>query len=426
MTNATGQEMIDVAALRVGMFVHLDGGWLSHPFPLSNFVITSADQIDRLRGLGLRQIRWSPSLSEQPPAVTPSPPAAAVVDAEPAANTAPADEDEARARRAALAAQRQRLALCDRQFVEATRAFKEVFDHAIDAPREAAEKATQLADALTAKMLVADEICIRLLTEDAGDQATAHPINVGVLALLLGQRLRLGRTDMADLGLGALLHDIGKIDLPIHAHQPIEGSNKTERQLYESHVSMGVARARRMGLGNGAVLIVAQHHEMADGSGFPRQIGGDHITPLAQVVALANRYDNLCNPDRRATALTPHEAMASLFAHGRHLFDPLVLETFIKMMGVYPPGSIVQLNDDRLAIVESVNPLRPLKPSVLVYDPYVDAADALHVDLDTTPQLSIRRSLKPRALPREVHDYLAPRRRLNYFPDFGAALQAAA
>jgi putative nucleotidyltransferase with HDIG domain len=421
MTYANGQETIDVAALRVGMFIHLDGGWLSHPFPLSNFVVTTDEQIDRLRGLGLRQVRWSPALSEPPPV----PVVVSPVDPAASAETGSADQAAA-ARRAALEDQRRRLALCDRQFIEATRAFKEVFDHAIDAPREAAETATRLADALTSKMLVADQICIRLLTEDAGDQATAHPINVGVLALLLGQRLKLGRADMADLGLGALLHDIGKIDLPIHAHQPIEGSNKSERQLYESHVSMGVARARRMGLGNGALLIVAQHHEMTDGSGFPRQLGGDRITPLAQVVALANRYDNLCNPERRAAALTPHEAMANLFAHGRHLFDPLVLETFIQMMGVYPPGSVVQLNDDSLAIVEAVNPLRPLKPRVLVYDPHVDAAEALHTDLDSNPQLAIRRSLKPKALPREVHQYLAPRRRLNYFADFGELLPAAA
>ncbi|MBS0445328.1 MAG: DUF3391 domain-containing protein [Proteobacteria bacterium] len=423
MTPATGQETIDIAALRVGMFVHLDGGWLSHPFPLSSFAISSMEQIDRLRALGIQRLRWSPELSEPEPVLGDAD--EVVPSAGPAGSSPLPDESEAGIRRAALAEQRQRLALCDRQFGEAARSFQSVYDQAIEAPREAAGEATRLAAALTSKMLTSDEICIRLLTEDAGDQVAAHPINVTVLTLLLARRLQFSASDMADLGLGALLHDIGKIDLPSHAHQTEETTNRADRQLYESHVAMGVARARRMGLSNGATLIVAQHHEMNDGSGFPRALRDERITPLAQVVALANRYDNLCNPDRLSRAITPHEAMATLFAHGRHLFDPLVLETFIKMMGVYPPGSIVQLTDDRLGIVESVNPLRPLKPRVLVYDRRVDAAEALHTDLEQAPGLGIRRSLKPRALPREVYDYLAPRRRLNYFPDLGELAIAA-
>jgi len=85
------------------------------------------------------------------------------------------------------------------------------------------------------------------------------------------------------------------------------------------------------------------------------------------------------------------------------------------MMGVYPPGSVVQLVNDRYAIVVSVNSSRPLRPRVIVHDPAIPKEQALILDLETVPELGIRRSLKPTQLPREALDYLSPRKRICYF-----------
>jgi hypothetical protein len=93
------------------------------------------------------------------------------------------------------------------------------------------------------------------------------------------------------------------------------------------------------------------------------------------------------------------------------------LNAFIRMMGVYPPGSAVQLTDDRFALVTSVNPSRPLKPRVLVHDPKIAREEALTLNLEDTPDVGIRRSLKPEALPRAALDYLSPRSRVAYFFD---------
>ena len=149
-------------------------------------------------------------------------------------------------------------------------------------------------------------------------------------------------------------------------------------------------------------------------------------------MALANRYDNLCNPPMPAKALTPHEALSLMFAQGKNQFDTAIMGAFIKMMGVYPPGSAVQLTDDRYALVTAVNSTRPLKPRVLVYDPKVPRDEALLIDLQLAPGLGIRRSLKPLALPRPALDYLSPRPRTVYFfepadaPEAVEALEAAA
>jgi hypothetical protein len=104
-----------------------------------------------------------------------------------------------------------------------------------------------------------------------------------------------------------------------------------------------------------------------------------------------------------------------LFAQGRHSFDSTVLNTFIRMMGVYPAGSLVQLTDDRFALVVGVNSSRPLKPRVLVHDPKVPRHEALVLDLETQPNLGIRRSLPAVKLPTASIDYLDPRPRVSYY-----------
>ena len=104
-----------------------------------------------------------------------------------------------------------------------------------------------------------------------------------------------------------------------------------------------------------------------------------------------------------------------IFAQFKARFDPVVLGAFIRMMGVYPPGSVVQLVNDRYAIVVSVNSSRPLRPKVIVHDSRIPKEEAPVLDLESLPELGIRRSLRPAQLARDVLDYLSPRKRICYF-----------
>jgi len=413
MSSAAAHETIDVAALRVGMFVQLDLGWLSHPFPLSNFRISSEDQIATIRALGLKRVRWSSEQSDSGNAAAAS--AAAPLAAEAAV---PAESPEARARREhreRLRAERAALMQCERQFAEAARELKRAFDLVGAQPAEAGTHAAALAKGLADKMLGADELCIRLLSEAAGDKASTHALNVALVSMLMGRSFGLAEADMLDLGAGALMHDVGKLDLPDRVRHREDHFSAAEQRLYEEHVAFGIAQARKMSLTQGATLVVAQHHEHADGSGFPLKLGTDRMSPLARIVALVNRYDNLCNPHVIAHALTPHEALSTLFAQSKTKFDTAILGAFIKMMGVYPPGSAVQLTDDRYALVVSVNSSRPLKPRVLVHESGVPRDEALLLDLEHAEGLGIRRSLRPQQLPATTLAYLAPRPRVAYF-----------
>lgn len=412
MSTTAVLETIPVAELRVGMFVQLDLSWLSHPFPLSSFRISSEEQIATIRALGLKRVRWSSAQSDPDEACEPAAPAAAEAAA------AQAETPEARARREhreRLHAQRAGLLQCERQFAEATRELKRAFDLSGSRPAEAGTHAAALARGLADKMLGADELCIRLLSEAAGDKASAHALNVALISMLMGRAFGLPDADMLDLGAGALMHDIGKLDLPDRVRHREDHFSAAEQRLYEEHVAFGIAQARRMGLSAAATLVVAQHHEHADASGFPLKLSTERMSPLARIVALVNRYDNLCNPHLAARALTPHEALSMLFAQSKTKFDTAILGAFIKMMGVYPPGSVVQLTDDRYALVVSVNSSRPLKPRVLVHEAKVPHDEALLLDLEHAEGIGIRRSLRTQQLPAETLAYLAPRPRVAYF-----------
>jgi HD-GYP domain-containing protein (c-di-GMP phosphodiesterase class II) len=411
---------IDVDELRVGMFIHLDLSWMRHPFPVGSFRITHAQQIDKIRSLGLKQLRWSPEKSELVP---PSTQAASDDDATVAVVAVAAIEPQTetaaqaaeRERREQLSAQRASAALCQSQFDEAGHAWRSVQDNVVAHPEQARRDSEDLTRALLDKMLVDGDMCIRLLTCNAGDNASAHAMNVSVISLLLGRVLGLGDAEMLDLGIGALMHDVGKIDLPERLRHADARFGKDDLSAYRDHVAHGVLHGKRMGLQPGALLVLAQHHEHADGSGFPLKLQLERLSAAARIVALVNRYDNLCNPPSLASALTPHEALSLLFAQARSQFDAGLLNSFIRMMGVYPAGSVVQLTDERFALVMSVNSTRPLKPNVLVFDPQLPRQEALHLNLMTTPELGIRRSLKPAQLPAEALDYLAPRARVAYF-----------
>ena len=455
MKKARPSDQIDVQALRVGMFVHLDVGWMSHPFPLSSFRITTQAQLATIRSLGLRKVRWSPQQSDlsHDEAVRglntlPGPIGAIAGDA---ANDSGLDDVDAidtvpyalpaednvidaaahaaqrahaeRARK--LARQREAEERCARQYGEAARACRQTMELVFGKPQEARAQAEALSRSLVDKMVGEQDLCIRMLTEGAGDKASMHAMNVGIISLLMGRCFGFDEAEMQDLGVGAMLHDIGKLELPARLRHREDNFSPNEARFYEEHVEMGLVQARRMGLSAGAMAVIGQHHEHADGSGFPAKLNSDRMTMAARIVSLVNRYDNLCNPHLLAKALTPHESLSLLFAQGRAKFDTSILGAFIKMMGVYPPGSMVQLTDDRYALVVAVNSARPLKPSVLVHDPAVPRADALILDLENAVGIGIRRSVRAAQLPPTALDYLAPAPRVTYFFEPSAELDAA-
>lgn len=137
--------------------------------------------------------------------------------------------------------------------------------------------------------------------------------------------------------------------------------------------------------------------------------------PGARIGALVNRYDRLCSPEAQgAVALTPSEALAQLFKVEGKKFDPHLLKILIRLLGVYPPGTIVKLSDESLALVVSPG-LHSLRPVVLIYSPDLKKEDAPTMDLGKNDEIKIVESIRPSNLPEDVVAWLSPRQRLSYF-----------
>jgi HD-GYP domain-containing protein (c-di-GMP phosphodiesterase class II) len=414
--NEAPSDYLEVGQLTIGMFIELEVGWMSHPFPTGSFKISSSKQIDIIKSLGLSRIRYFPGKSDSPDEA----PQTQVAEATITARMVPAALDVAlmdskKQRQEALAAQQRDLVICERRFVDGIRQYKQVLDQLKVRPQSATTQSLALVTGLVDDMMGHGESSIRLLSEGMGDKSAMHPVNVTIISLLLGKTMALTQAELLDLGIAAFLHDMGKIRLPDRVRLLDENFSTAEYKLYQEHVMEGVALAKAMSLTLGARQAIAQHHELMDGSGFPTRAKGDSLSTIAKILALVNRYDTLCNPGRPVAAITPHEALSLIFAQLRNRYDPVTLSAFIRMMGVYPPGSVVQLVDERFAIVVSVNSTRPLKPRLIVCEPGIPKDEALILDLERTPSIGIKRSLKPGHLPKAAFDYLSPRQRICYF-----------
>lgn len=400
--------------LCVGLYVHLDLSWWEHNFAFSSFKIKDEGQIQALRDLGLAQLRYEPARSDcQPLALQPAKPQ------EPAEEPPkPSPEEQARQARAAkLGALRKRLAEVDRTFVQASQRVKSLNLALRNQPEDAIKLAGEVVRELVEALLGEDGAALHSINGKAADDAYFHPLNVTVLSVMLGRQLGYDSEACHSLGLGALLHDMGKLEVPSKVLLKAEPLTRPEQQLLQLHVDFGVRRGRELMLDDEVLRIIQEHHEYCDGSGYPKGLREAAIGRLSRVVSIANAFDNLCNPLNPRDGLSPHEALALLFKQQRERFDEVALKAFIRCMGVYPPGSLVQLEDERYALVLAMHPSLPLKPTLILYEPSVPKAEALIVNLEHEPRLAIARSLRPAQLPLEALEYLNPRQQLTYYVD---------
>ncbi|CAA0125341.1 Cyclic di-GMP phosphodiesterase [BD1-7 clade bacterium] len=195
-----------------------------------------------------------------------------------------------------------------------------------------------------------------------------HSIRCSVWAALLGRHIGLRRLDLELLTQAMLLKDIGKTRLPDEIISKDERSLNTEqRVIYRKHVAMSVQLIRQIsGINPKIFPIIGAHRERYDGSGYPRQLKGDSIPLLAIIGGLATYYDELTNPRDIRTSISPSSAVNLLYEKRNTLFQEDIVVEFIQALGLYPAGSIVELNTGELAVVVEQYSERRLRPRIVV------------------------------------------------------------
>ena len=425
MVNDSAPEYrISVDQLRPGVFLRLiKTHWFDHPFLFSSFKIKDAEQIALIRKLGIKEVICIPEKCDVLPLKPAEQESAPAVEPEPGPPLSQETIDhlwevkKERTRR--LKEKKERIARCEEQFNSCIKAFNNILAGVLGGKLDSVEKAVAFVDRLSSYFLDDRESTLHLMNVvDQAEAAYSHPMNVAVLSLMVGREAGLSPDEMTALGLGALFHDIGKARLPKKLQRRREGVTKTEQELVDQHSEFGAAMLSSIDLfPPAAARIVAHHHERMDGSGVPEGLAGDAIDPLARIVAIADTYDNHTNhPDPR-NSLTPYLALSYMFGQQKQFFDVEMLALFIRCLGVYPPGTVVELSNGAVGMVMAVNPKNQLNPSVVLYDEEVPKKEALIVELAEEEDLRVEKSIRLAHLDPEVLEYLSPRTRITYFLD---------
>lgn len=394
--------LIDVARVRPGVYVVLELGWRDHPFPLNRFTIKDERQLAQLLALGLKQVRWCPErstaqpLSEAEAAYAATRAASPPSDAPPVIAFAPAPA--APRREDPLARQEAELKVVEDAYRHSAQQHQRVLRQVQADPIACAEQIEALATEVSAWACQEAPLAIRMLSPTLGDLPSGHEIGVTALALLLGRDCGMPMEDLRTLALASLLHDIGKQRIPTFLHEDHGRLTEFERRTYRRHVELSVELAAAMGMPGPVLTAIGEHHERVDGSGFPAGLGVDRISPAGRVLALVNRYQNLVCPLHVENGLTPHRALQVLYKQERAHHDPVLLPRLVRLLGVYPPGTLVELTDQRLAIVVATQPGMTLAPRVQVLNGPDDLAPSLAFNLDPVGGVGVRRGLQPEDL----------------------------
>ena len=414
----SGQSFVTMDQLSIGLYVYLDLKWFEHPFAFNNFKIKDEEQIRTIRSLGLTRVRYDPDRSDMKP-----PPAVAV---EASAQETPVLKEHPglAAKRALIEKikqQREAAARIENAFVDTAKTIHAVEKNLLTQPEKTVEQASQLVEQIADSILSAPDLAIHVMGDSiGGEELYFHSLNVTMLSLMMARDIKMPNEAVQALGMGALFHDVGRREIPASILMKTDPLTQAERNFYEMHCQYGVESGKKLKFPPATLAIIHEHHEMYDGSGYPRRIKAEAIHLLARIVAIANYYDELCNPVNIANALTPHEALSTMFAKLRTRFDPKLLQVFVRCLGVYPPGTVVQLSNGAIGMVATINTAKPMKPMIVVYDPSVPKDEAILLDLEAEADVNIAKGIRPAQLPREIYNYLSPRKQVSYYFDAGS------
>jgi HD-GYP domain-containing protein (c-di-GMP phosphodiesterase class II) len=358
-------------SLEVGMFVHDVGRtWLNHPWKTKSRLLTDRSEINELINFGIDEVYIDTDKSVKPSTkpevtkptlVTPPTPTPIRKTSTPAKTTEPMVSMEsefpmaAKAYSKALDTSKALVAACMMNKRIEVNEVQENVD-------ELVESVSRNRDALTA--------LIKLRHFD--DYTYTHSLNVSVLSISAGKTLGLSDPELKILGLGTMFHDLGKIRIPDRILNKPGKLTDEEFAIMRSHsaLSADIITEQNLNVSDQVIQVARYHHERIDGSGYPDHLQGEQIPALATICGLADVYDALTSDRVYHKGMPPHEALKFIYSlRGTH-FQPDWVDRFVQSVGIYPPGTIVELNSKHRAVVIEVYNRSLLTPLVkVVTDP---------------------------------------------------------
>jgi HD-GYP domain-containing protein (c-di-GMP phosphodiesterase class II) len=206
---------------------------------------------------------------------------------------------------------------------------------------------------------------VRLRSKDS--YVYRHSLASMVWATVLGRHVGLSRDDLQVVALGGLLLDVGKVKLPDAVLQKPGTLDERERELVQRHVelSLGILKKTRA-MDKRVMDMVAHHHERFNGSGYPEGLKGSQIPVFGRIAGLVDTYDAMISPRPYAKPRSSYDAFRELRALADVEFQTEMIDQFTQAIGVFPTGTLVELNTGEIAVVTKQNRVRRLRPEIMI------------------------------------------------------------
>lgn len=395
----SGTKQISIEQLTLGMFVvEMDLPWYRTPFLFHKRLIRDVETIGVMKQHGVRHVIIDPTKGLDVQVVAETPPVQAGALSGLSGTGEGCDKAPQRDGSSPTDGRENHVAAL---YVEAQEAVERIFadlERGVPPTPAATKKIVggvlnQVLHDRTALLLHSTFLKVKQFDRSLG----AHALDTTILSLVVAVESGVDPSLYEQLGMGALLHDVGYVRLPRNLVRKRDECNASEQRLLEQHTLLGVTVLGEPSCYHQEVCrVVVEHHERCDGSGYPRKLRAQDISPLAQIVGIVDLYDKMVSRRGGRPAMIPHDAVRQLFLVGeRGQYPKPLVEAVIRSIGVYPVGSLLRLNTGEQAVVVGVNPEQRLKPQVKITGgPHGESyPNPEHVDLSLPSQERVSRTV---------------------------------
>lgn len=359
-------KKIAIGQIKIGMYIHdLNCGWMNHPFARNRFMVDEAATLSKILGTGVAEVFIDTGRgadagiveagaddaeeTDEPLSALIEPPPDIVVKLSPAEEFSHARE----------------------LYSNAKELVQDLMKGAMTGRQIALKQCEPLVDDIIDSMFRFPSALLPLAQMKNRDEYTyQHSVSVAALAVAFGRVLELPRDEIRDLTMGGLLHDVGKAKVPVRILNKPGKLSGEEFHVMKSHVLHTAEILNDMkGVSEITFNAASQHHERYDGTGYPNGLKDDQISLHGQMLAIVDVYDAVTSLRVYHKGMPPTETLRKLFESSNAHFNGRLVQAFIKGIGIYPAGSLVRMESEKLGIVREVVQDKLLQPIVqLIYD----------------------------------------------------------